>query len=162
MRAFVPTREQKSFVALMAGVKLNWNRIASVVINPRTQKPISLETLAKAFKDELATAKTRLQSTVMSKYYEALTNGEPWAIQFGLRHFLGFRNDDMAVSIGSGDETTSDAESHGIKVTFVKASWREDARGLWHDGKLIEPADPPKPVIEAWPIPTLKGPGRPQ
>jgi hypothetical protein len=122
---FVPTPEQKRFVALMAGAKMGWEQIRSVVRNPRTNKPISRVVLGRAFKDELATAKTRLQSTVLSKYYEALMRGDAWAIQWGLKHFWGFRDGDVTLSLGGGDgESAADT---GICVTFVKPTrWAND------------------------------------
>jgi hypothetical protein len=35
----------------MAGGRLTWVQIASVIINKRTGKPISLDTLGRVFKD---------------------------------------------------------------------------------------------------------------
>jgi hypothetical protein len=124
---FIPTPEQKRFVTLMAGAKMGWEQIRSVVRNPRTNKPISRAVLGRAFKDELATAKTKLQSTVLSKYYEALLRGDAWAIQWGLKHFWGFTDDNINIAINGGDS----ALDSGIQVEFVRAT-------RWGDGKVIE------------------------
>jgi hypothetical protein len=43
----VPTDEQRRFVAAMAGVKLTWDEMASLIINPTTNESISKRTLAK-------------------------------------------------------------------------------------------------------------------
>jgi len=48
------------------------------------------------------------------------------------------------------------AEDVGIRVVFEKSTWREDEAGLWHEGKLVEPAKalpPPAPEPEPKPKP---------
>ena len=103
----------------MAGMRMSHGEIAGVIINPRTQKPIDDMTLRRAFATELAAAKAKIKSLVSTRFYEALLRGEQWAINFGLRHFLGYRNDDVKVSIGGGDYAS--AEDTGIEVSFVKS-----------------------------------------
>jgi hypothetical protein len=82
--------------------------------------------LRRAFAAELAAANAKIKSLVSTRFYEALLRGDQWAINFGLRHFLGYRNDDVKVSIGGGDHPS--AKDEGIVVTFVRPTrWsRED------------------------------------
>lgn len=110
---FRPTKEQRSWVEAMAGFKMTWDEIASLILNPETNQPISKETLGKHFKMELDTGKQRLKSKVSSRYLERLEAGEWNAISFGLRHFLGYGQND--VNIGIND----DLGGGGIKVNFV-------------------------------------------
>jgi hypothetical protein len=117
---FIPSTEQKNFVSVMAGMRMSHAEIAGVIINPRTQKPIDDMTLRRAFAAELAVAKAKIKSLVSTRFYEALLRGEQWAINFGLRHFLGYRNDDVKVSIGGGDHPS--AEDTGIQVEFIRAT----------------------------------------
>lgn len=91
MPRFVPTDDQRRFVSAMAGL-MTWNEIASIVINPRTSKPISKETLQRAFADELKVATARRKSIIGHRFIELVEAGDPWAIKFGLRYICGWNN----------------------------------------------------------------------
>ncbi|HMF21069.1 MAG TPA: hypothetical protein VKG24_02960 [Pseudolabrys sp.] len=122
---FTATAEQRRFVIALAGSRLGHEQIRSVVRNPATDRPLSRATFARVFRNELATAKTRMQSVVISKYYEALARGDAWAIQWGLRHYCGFRDDNISVAVGNAPS----AEDTGIVVSFVRPTrWLEDQR----------------------------------
>src|SRR5262249_40069257 len=135
---FIPSTEQKNFVSVMAGMRMSHAEIAGVIINPRTQKPIDDMTLRRAFATELAVARAKIKSLVSTRFYEALIRGEQWAINFGLRHFLGYRNDDVKVSIGGGDHQS--AEDEGIVVTFVRPTrWSSEDTDRVVNAKLVGP-----------------------
>jgi hypothetical protein len=65
-----------------------------------------------------------MKLTVLNKYWAALQRGDVWAVQWGLKHMLGF-TEDNATKLFMGSD-----ESHpGIKVTFVKpdpSHWKDD------------------------------------
>jgi hypothetical protein len=126
MPAFVPTQEQRKWVASMAGMRMNWDEISSLVINPRTGGPISKETLGKAFAAELTTGKQKLKALVYSKYIKKLEKEDWSAITFGLRRLGDFPDDEQAIG-GVRVNTGGDGKQASmIEVRFVKARERAD------------------------------------
>ncbi len=115
---FMPTKEQRNFVTVMINMNLTQEEIASLIINPHTDKSIDKHTLQKAFNGELATGRSRIKSVVGSKLYQALEAGEQWAINFGLRHFNKFQNEGTSVTVSQNSGVN--AEDAGIQVTFVR------------------------------------------
>jgi hypothetical protein len=61
---FVPTDEQRNFVEAMSGIKMTWDEIRQLVVNPQTGLPINKTTLGKAFKRELAVGKAQHKSLI--------------------------------------------------------------------------------------------------
>ena len=57
---FEPTKEQRRTVSILAGVGRPHKEIATLVINPRTGKPIDDVTLRLRFPEELCQAKAKL------------------------------------------------------------------------------------------------------
>jgi hypothetical protein len=68
--------------------------LANLIINPRTSKPISKETLQHAFADELKIAIARRKAIIVQRFIERINAGDAWAIRFGLRHINGWRDDE--------------------------------------------------------------------
>jgi hypothetical protein len=91
MPEFEPDARQKRFVAAMAGMRMSWDEILLVVINLRTGRPISKETLQKAFAHELEAGKAQLKARIIAKYYAKLDDDDWNAINFGFEHICGFR-----------------------------------------------------------------------
>jgi hypothetical protein len=89
---FYPTAENKALVKALAGTKMTQAEIAAVIINPHTEKPISIETLRKYFMPELEAGWASLKSLIGRRYMESLNAGQVWAIRAGLRHFYGWKN----------------------------------------------------------------------
>jgi hypothetical protein len=89
---FRPTADNKALVKAMAGLKLTQAEIAAAIVNPHTERPISIETLRKYFRPELEAGWATLKSLVTRRYIEALNAGQVWAIQAGLRQLFGWRN----------------------------------------------------------------------
>jgi hypothetical protein len=112
---FEPTTEQCGWVRATAGLKMTWDEMRLLVINPRTGKPISKETLGKAFAAELAVGKVRLKQLISTKYLERLNAGDTQAIQFGFRHIFGWP--EQAPNRGS-DGAHRDGNT-SIKISFV-------------------------------------------
>jgi hypothetical protein len=128
MQPFTPSAEQRQFVAAMTGMRMTWEEIRLLVINPRTNEPISKETLQKAFAAELADGKAKLKRVISEKFRNALDNSDPWALQWGLKYINGWRDDGVSVSVGAtGDDGEKQVSS--IQVSFVhpKRSADDDA-----------------------------------
>jgi hypothetical protein len=114
MPTFVPSQQQRAFVAAATGTLMGWGQMAALVINPRTSKAISKETLQRAFAPELKLGNARLKAMVASKFYERLLAGDLWAVKFGLRHICGFGRDEATVS--------QEGEGGGIRVELIHPS----------------------------------------
>jgi hypothetical protein len=89
---FYPTTEMKALVKVLAGTKMTQAEIPAVIVNPHTEKPISIETLRKYFQPELEAGCASLKSLISRRYIESLNAGERWAIQAGLRQYFGWKN----------------------------------------------------------------------
>ena len=89
---FYPTADNKALVKALAGMKMSEAEIAAVIVNPHTEKPISIETLRKYFKPELEAGWASLKGLIGRRYIESLNAGQVWAIQAGLRQFYGWKN----------------------------------------------------------------------
>jgi hypothetical protein len=119
MPAFVPTDNQRRFVAAMAGIRMKWDEIQLLIVNERTKRPIGRATLAKAFKHELAAGAAKLDSVITTRFYDALARGEPWAVQMGLRNRFGWdgaKHANVGVAINTGG---TEQGADGMLVRFV-------------------------------------------
>ncbi len=125
MPEFVPTEEDRRWVKALIGIRMTVDEICKLIKNPRTNHPIDLKTFNKVFAEEVAIGRANIRGVVGRKLYEALEKGEQWAINFGLRHFHGYRNEDVTVSVGAGG-SAANAEDVGIEVTFRRPRPVED------------------------------------
>ena len=101
--AFVATRQEKVFVAAMAGVRMSHEEIAAVIGNGRGLGPIATSTLARAFKHELAGGRAHLRALTSRSLYDALRNREAWAIQLCARNLLGWDRQKSGLSFDVPD-----------------------------------------------------------
>jgi hypothetical protein len=143
MPVFEPSAEQRKIVWSLAGFQLTHTQLASLTFNPRTGKPISEMTLRKAFKQELAVAKTRVQQTILQKYFEALEAGTPWAVQWGLKFYCGYR-EDATISIAAGDSPDVNRTIVVVGVTPTKRPDDEGPPGFYYPGRDPDPPIPPR------------------
>lgn len=121
---FVPTQEQRKFVADMAGVKLTHEEIALQVINKQTGKPIAKDTLQKHFAPELAAGKAKLKALIGTKFIDKVHGGDNWALQFGFRHIFGWQDQvGMAAKFTSG---SGGEEQSSLEVRFVVPTPRDE------------------------------------
>jgi hypothetical protein len=95
--AFVPTPSERRFVQAMAGLRMSADEICKVIGSGRNSAPgaengraISKSTLFRHFKNELANGRSMLKARVAGKFYNALDNNEPWAIQMAMRNQFGW------------------------------------------------------------------------
>src|SRR5262249_737652 len=94
--AFVPPPIERAFVRAMAGLRMNATEMCKVLgygrnsVDGASGKPLNRHTLFKHFKNEMAAGRALLKAQVAGRFYEALSRGDPWAIQVGLRNHFGF------------------------------------------------------------------------
>jgi hypothetical protein len=121
---FVPTHTERRFVQAMAGLRMSADEICAVIGSGRngedTGKPISKATLYRHFRNELANGRAMLKARVAGKFYAALDNDAPWAIQMAMRNQFGWDNG------RSGFQIALDGDSHGtvapVTLEFVLPS----------------------------------------
>lgn len=75
-KPFVPTEEQKQLVEKVASLGLRWDQIATLVINPETQKAISKNTLHEYFPEELERGIARSTAQVSANLFRIATSQE--------------------------------------------------------------------------------------
>src|SRR5262249_23827797 len=80
---FKPTQAQRELVTILIGMKMTWDQVRLLVINPRTGEPIAKTALSKHFRRELAEGGAQLKALIASKYHQALRDGEHWAVRMG-------------------------------------------------------------------------------
>src|SRR5262245_23078522 len=91
---FVPTEQERRFVAVMAGLRMGVDDICKVIGSHINEgRPLAKQTLYKDCLYELANGAALLHSLVGSKFHEAIAAGAPWAIQCALRNLPGYRFD---------------------------------------------------------------------
>jgi hypothetical protein len=89
------------------------------VINPRTGRSISKETLQKAFAHELEAGKAQLKARIIARYYAKLNDGDWNAINFGLKHICGFRDDPLSMRMGTTALNGSESPNTSVQVEFI-------------------------------------------
>jgi hypothetical protein len=92
---FVPTPAERRFVQAMSGLRMSADEICKVVGGGRARdtdsgRPISKTTLFRHFKTELASGRAMLKARVAGKFYNALDEDQPWAIQMAMRNQFGW------------------------------------------------------------------------
>lgn len=121
---FVPTKDQRQIVRLMASIMEPHVGIAKAIINPETKRPISPVTLRKAFPEELSDAHAQVKAFAVGKLFELITKGTPSAIFFYLKTKCGFKETNVHEfqGLGSFDLTRlTDAELDDIRAGRVTA-----------------------------------------
>src|SRR5215472_4123742 len=90
---FKPTPAQRELVTILIGMRMTWDQVRLLVINPRTGEPIAKTALSKHFRRELAEGGAQLKALIASKYHTALVEGRDWAVRMGLRNKFGWLNE---------------------------------------------------------------------
>jgi hypothetical protein len=105
----------------MAGLRMSADEICAVIGSGRngedTGKPISKATLYRHFRNELANGRAMLKARVAGKFYAALDNDAPWAIQMAMRNQFGWDNGRSGFSITLDDDSNSAAAP--VTLEFV-------------------------------------------
>jgi hypothetical protein len=126
---FNPTPIERSFVQAMAGTRMSADEICKVIGDGRGNgKPIAKTTLYRHFSNEMKNGPAVLKARITTKYYAALENDAPWAVQMGMRtQFRWDINGALLPSDPAGSVSS-------IRVEFVKP----DPRMLEDDRPVIE------------------------
>ncbi len=98
---FHPTDADRDTVRVLAGLAPH-PEIALVVTNPRTKKHISVTTLRKAFKEELAHGRAQVKAFTMGKMFKLISAEHPAMIMFYLKTQCGFRETSHHQLSGAG------------------------------------------------------------
>jgi hypothetical protein len=146
MPPFVPTKTQRVMVSELAGLRMSWDELTTLIVNPRTNKPITKTTLARVFATELAQARGRLKQLIGRSFYAALQAGEPWATRLAMKNVLGWSSGTL-VPMLDGDEQ----RPRTIAITFHTPD-PKPLRPLI-DVTAREPSQPPKPYVEGRALP---------
>jgi hypothetical protein len=138
---FTPTPMERQFVLACAGARMSYDEICKVIGAGRNEdgKPIAKTTLIRNFKNELANGRAMLKARVIGKFYQALDDSEPWAIQMGLRNQFGWdggRNGFVAIPA-----PPDDGPIEPLQIEFIMPTQRHD-----------DPLDAPPPLREVTPL----------
>jgi hypothetical protein len=148
MVKFVPSSEQREVVAALSAAKMPLEKIAASIVNPRTQRAISVKTLGRMFKDQLDAG----VGTIVKAFQglrAALENKEPWAIKYTLDHIAEFKAKEK-------DPQTSEAVKQGlleIRVTGVEPLPVQDPAPVGEVIDLLANKDPLKRIPSRDPSP---------
>ena len=140
---FIPTDEQRRFVTAMAGIRMTWEEIRLLVVNPQTGEPITKTTLARAFKRELTNGKAKLKSLVATRFYEALRRGDAWAVQMGLKTQFGWKPDGAGGVIMPLD---LEGERPEMKIVFVVPTAKPEDDEPERFGQQLLPPPSQRPI----------------
>ena len=142
MVKFEPTDEQREGVAHLASAGvLTLEEIAKQVVNPRTGRSISVKTLNRIFKQELA-ENTQLKKRVLEQYRAAVDRGESWAVKFGMEHLVGVSGKDK-----DKDGAAKPSRVENINVLFRGAPLPDEAPGPTIEHR---PAETRPKLLPSW------------
>jgi hypothetical protein len=165
MVKFVPSPEQREVVAALSAAKMPLEKIAASIVNPRTQRAISVKTLGRMFKDQLDEG-TGVIVEAFRGLKAALEAREAWAVRYVLDNVAGLKlrekdlpqavkQEIMTINVTGVVAPFADAEPmpEGNVVELMKAQDpmrqipRYDAFPLDSVPAEPEPAIKPAPVI---------------
>jgi hypothetical protein len=123
VRSRISSRSNSAMAASMVTSKRPLARATNSAPGAENGRPIAKSTLFRHFKNELASGRSMLKDRVAGKFYAALDNNEPWAIQmanqFGWDRGRGGFNLDAAALTDDRPETT-------VHVEFIVPGRREE------------------------------------
>src|SRR6516165_6952538 len=124
---FEPTKEQRRTVSILAGVGRPHKEIATLVINPRTGKPIDDVTLGLRFPEELCQAKAKVSLILGTSLLGKAKAGDNGAIGMLARNHWGWDRPGattMALSVPSANGDIGD--DNKIIIEMVRARKRDE------------------------------------
>jgi hypothetical protein len=121
-------------------------------------RPIAKTTLFRHFKDELANGRSMLKAGVAGRFYNALDNNEPSAIQMAMRNQFGWDNGRAGFHIDPA-ALLEDKRESSVHVHFVLPSRNGAGRALSQEA--LEAELPPPRYDPAPPGQKLLPPPRP-
>jgi hypothetical protein len=127
---FKPTKEQRRMVSILAGLGRPHKEIATLLINPRTGKPIDDVTLRLRFPEELCQAKAKVSLILGTSLLGKARAGDNGALGMLARNHWGWDRPGptMALSVpnANGDVEDENGEAK-IIIELVKAPKRDDS-----------------------------------
>lgn len=90
--SFIPTPEQQAVVRLLIGSGRPHDEIVTAIKNPRTSKPISIETLHKAFTEEIRSGQVEMNTLAMTGLAGQLKGGNMTAIIWWSKNRMGWQD----------------------------------------------------------------------
>jgi hypothetical protein len=124
---FKPTKEQRRIVSILAGMGRPHKEIATLVVNPRTGKPIDDVTLRLRFPEELCQAKAKVSLILGTSLLGKAKAGDNGALGMLARNHWGWDRPGgttMALSVPNANGDLGDENK--IIIEMVRAPKRED------------------------------------
>jgi hypothetical protein len=123
---FEPTKEQRRMVSILAGMGRPHKEIATLVINPRTGKPIDDVTLRLRFPEELCQAKAKVSLILGTSLLGKARAGDNGALGMLARNHWGWDRPrtTMALSVPSANGDIGDDNT--IIIEMVRARKRDE------------------------------------
>jgi len=156
MVKFEPTDQQREDVAALSSAgTLTLAAIAKTIVNPRTNRAVSVKTLNRIFKRELA-ENTQLQALALKNLREFLEKKDWQATRYVCDHIVGLREREATAAKAVQNEIRGlNAEVVGIRVEIpFTGQWRERPDG----SKVWEGSGPDHKLIEHQPLPPRLAP----
>src|SRR6516165_3423021 len=123
---FTPTKEQRRMVSVLAGMRRPHKEIATLVINPRTGKPIDDVTLRLRFPEELCQAKAKVSLILGTSLLGKAKAGDNGAIGMLARNHWGWDRPGATTMALSAPSANGDLGEEGkIIIEMVKAPKRD-------------------------------------
>jgi hypothetical protein len=113
---FKPSALERKMVSQLAGLKVGWEEMRKLIINPRTGQPIAKTSFARVFAAELEQARAKLKALVSSGFHAALAKHEPWALRLAMKNVYGWSLETGTLVPALEDEGQ---QQRRIKVEFV-------------------------------------------
>jgi hypothetical protein len=111
MQKYEPDDRGREIVLRLGAIhNVDHEAIAFCIVNPRTNRPISVKTMLKHYSRELKLAKAEMQKLVMDSFVEALKAGNAQALKIGLNSYCGLRD--------SGDQITVTQNNHSNNIEW--------------------------------------------
>jgi hypothetical protein len=140
---FVPTDADRRFVSAMAGIRMSYDEMCSVIHNPSTNRPINKRTLMKAFKSELANGVAALRAKISKRFLDMLDSADDRvalrAVEFGARFALGWKDDGTVVNVAAINTGGDKIPDKPFEISFRMPDGRLTQLDL--DDEEIDDAD---------------------
>jgi hypothetical protein len=126
---FEPTKEQRRLVSVLAGMGRPHKEIATLVVNPRTGKPIDDVTLRLRFPEELCQAKAKVSLILGTSLLGKAKAGDNGALGMLARNHWGWDRPGptMALSVPNANSDVLDENGEAkIIIELVRARKRDE------------------------------------
>jgi hypothetical protein len=118
---FTPTDDNRLSVRTMIGFGMPQDRIRQAIINPATGRPISMSTLAIAFKDEIEAGGAEMDELVAKSHRKQIESGNTVATIWYQKNRWGWkdRSDHVVGHLFGGSERNPDNNEVSLGLKFV-------------------------------------------